>query len=249
MAKTNTDFAKPIIIAAAEVAKVVSARVLFAYADAVRDLPALRKIVQPPTKLIVVCRTPEDEQRARDISVTVMSVPPFDLTRMAQIKMATLIAFSQQLLKAGDVFVFLTGVVGRTIDTMVSMRVGDEYELFQSVGQPKLMEHIRRPVFRVCIGSHTRRHRYHDLLNFSLTQRPIMDLHVVEEAVEDPPAVEVLSDEDRGIDIGTYREGLRSITIDAVEVEHQIRSVKCKGQMGPFVLRHKREGNRARRLV
>lgn len=147
MAKTSTDFAKPIIIAAAEVAKVVSARALFAYADAVRDLPALRAIVQPPTKLIVVCRTPEDEQRARDISVTVMSVPPFDLTRMAQIKMATLIAFSQQLLKAGDVFVFLTGVVGRTIDTMVSMRVGDEYELFQSVGQPKLMEHIRRPVF------------------------------------------------------------------------------------------------------
>ncbi len=66
MAKADTDFAKPIINAAAEVAKVVSARVMFAYADAVRDLPALQEIVQPPTKLIVVCRTPEDEQRARE---------------------------------------------------------------------------------------------------------------------------------------------------------------------------------------
>jgi DNA integrity scanning protein DisA with diadenylate cyclase activity len=27
------------------------------------------------------------------------------------------------------------------------MRVGEEFELFQSVGQPKLIEHIRRPVF------------------------------------------------------------------------------------------------------
>jgi DNA integrity scanning protein DisA with diadenylate cyclase activity len=33
------------------------------------------------------------------------------------------------------------------MDTVVTMRVGEEYELFQSVGQPKLTEHIRRPVF------------------------------------------------------------------------------------------------------
>ena len=76
-----------------------------------------------------------------------MTVPAFDLTRMGQIKMATLLAFSQQLLKAGDIFVFLTGVSGRAIDTLVTMRVGEEYELFQSVGQPTLTEHIRRPVF------------------------------------------------------------------------------------------------------
>jgi DNA integrity scanning protein DisA with diadenylate cyclase activity len=66
---------------------------------------------------------------------------------MDQIKMATLLAFSQGLLKGGDAFVFLVGVTGRGVDTMVVMRVGDEYELFQSVGQPKLTEHIRRPVF------------------------------------------------------------------------------------------------------
>lgn len=76
-----------------------------------------------------------------------MNVPAFDLTRMGQIKMATLIAFSQGMLQAGDVFVFLTGVAGKHIDTVVTMRVGEEYELFQSVGQPRLTEHIRRPVF------------------------------------------------------------------------------------------------------
>ena len=147
MAKAEVDFVKPIIAAAAEVAKKVSAQVIFAYVDAVDDLPALAAAVKPPTKLILVCRDQEDEQRAGDLSVPAMTVPPFDLKRMDQIKMATLIAFSKQILKAGDVFVFLTGVVGHGIDTIVSMRVGEEYELFQSVGQPNLMEHIRRPVF------------------------------------------------------------------------------------------------------
>ena len=147
LSKSETDFAGPIIDAAAEVAKAVSARVLFAYVDAVGDLAALQSAVKSPTKLILVCRNAEEEQLARELSVHAMSVPAFDLTRMGQIKMATLIAFSQQLLKAGDVFVFLTGVTGRAVDTLVAMRVGEEFELFHSVGQPQLTEHIRRPVF------------------------------------------------------------------------------------------------------
>ncbi len=147
MAVTDADFAAPIVTAAAEVAHAVSARVLFAYVNAVDDLANLQAAVKPPTKLIVVCRDPDEEQRARELSIAYLSVPAFDLSRMGQIKMATLIAFSQQLLKAGDVFVFLSGVVGHGIDTLVTMRVGEEYELFQSVGQPQLTEHIRRPVF------------------------------------------------------------------------------------------------------
>ncbi len=147
MSKAEIDFAGPIIAAAAQVAKAVSARALFAYASALEELGTLRAAVKPPTKLILVCRDKQDVQRAKEISADAMIVPSFDLTRMGQIKMATLIAFSQGLLRAGDVFVFLSGVAGRSIDTFVAMRVGEEYELFQSVGQPKLTEHIRRPVF------------------------------------------------------------------------------------------------------
>ena len=147
MPKGDADFAAAMLSAAAEVAHSVSARAVFAYADAVEDVAALRKVIRAPTELILVCRDPSDESRAEQSGAASLSVPPFDLTRMGQIKMATLIAFSQQLLTAGDVFVFLAGVAGHGIDTLVTMRVGDEYELFQSVGQPKLTEHIRRPVF------------------------------------------------------------------------------------------------------
>ncbi len=147
MSKKELSFSGSIVTAAAQVAKTVPAQTLFAYAGAVDDLHALKDAIKPPTQLILVCRDAQEEQRVLDLPGTPMRVPAFTLTRMGQIKMATLIAFTQQILKPKDVFVFLAGASGRTIDTLVTMRVGDEYELFQSVGQPNLTEHIRRPVF------------------------------------------------------------------------------------------------------
>lgn len=148
MMSSDASFTAPIVRAAVDVARSVSARVLFAYVNAVDDLPALQAALKKSTKLVLVCRDSQDEQRAKQALAEVLTVPAFDLTRMGQIKMATLLAFSQRILKAGDVFVFLTGVIGHEIDTLVTMRVGDEYELFQSVGQPKLTEHIRPIVFQ-----------------------------------------------------------------------------------------------------
>ncbi len=148
MAKIELDFAGPIVKAAVDVAKAASARVLFVYVSAVEDIAALQKAVKPPTKLILVCRDEQEELRAKDISADILTVPAFNLTRMGQIKMATLMAFSQRILKAGDVFVFLAGVVGHSIDTLVTMRVGEEYELVQSVDQPTLTERIKPAVFQ-----------------------------------------------------------------------------------------------------
>ena len=148
MAKNDVDFAGPIVKAAIDVAKASSARVLFVYTSTVEDLVALQKAVKPPTKLILVCRDEQEALRAKDVSADILTVPAFNLTRMGQIKMATLMAFSQRLLKAGDVFVFLAGVIGHGIDTLVTMRVGAEYELFQSVDQPSLTERIKPAVFQ-----------------------------------------------------------------------------------------------------
>ena len=77
----------------------------------------------------------------------ILTVPKFNLTRMDQIKMAMLLAFSQRLLAPDDSFIFLTGIIGEPLDTIVVMTVGQEYEMFRSVDQPKLTEHIRRVVF------------------------------------------------------------------------------------------------------
>lgn len=148
MAKEEPGFAEPIINAAADVARTVAADAVFAYLCALDDSAAFLARIEAPTKAILICRNPEEEEQARKLSAEFITVPAFNLTRMAQIKMATLIAFSQQVLKAGDKFVFLSGLAGQSIDTLVAMRVGKEFELFQSVGQPRLTEHIRRAVFQ-----------------------------------------------------------------------------------------------------
>jgi DNA integrity scanning protein DisA with diadenylate cyclase activity len=147
VAKSDGDFTRPIIGAASEVAKAVSARTFFAYVNAIEDLHGLVSAFQPPTQIVLICQNAEEEAIAASMNVQKLLVPAFDLTRMGQIKMATLLAFSQQLLRPGDVFVFVAGGTGHGVDTLVTMRVGDEFELFQTVGQPSLMEHIRRPVF------------------------------------------------------------------------------------------------------
>lgn len=147
MPKPDGDFTRPIVTAAAEVAKAVSARAFFVYVNALDDLQGLIAVLQPPTQAVLICQNPEEETIADSLKAEKLVVPAFELTRMGQIKMATLLAFSQQLLRPGDVFVFVAGGTGRGVDTLVTMRVGEEFELFQTVGQPSLMEHIRRPVF------------------------------------------------------------------------------------------------------
>lgn len=147
MAKQDGDFTRPIIAAAVDVAKAVSARAFFVYVSAIDDLASMLAMLQPPTQAVLICQDNAEAAVADSLKAQKLLVPAFDLTRMGQIKMATLLAFSQQLLKPGDVFVFLAGVTGRGVDTLVTMRVGEEFELFQTVGQPSLMEHIRRPVF------------------------------------------------------------------------------------------------------
>lgn len=147
MTKTDVDFSQPIIDAAVQVAKAVSAKAVLAYAGAIEDAEALRTALNNSTELVLVCRDAEELDDARQHAQKTLRVPSFELSRMDQIKMATLLAFSQGLVSGGDAFVFLVGVAGRGIDTIVTMRAGEEYELFQSVGQPRLTEHIRRPVF------------------------------------------------------------------------------------------------------
>jgi DNA integrity scanning protein DisA with diadenylate cyclase activity len=136
-----------VVEAAAQVAQTVSASALIAHVDAIPDVKQLVRVIKKPTQPIFLVRDAKDGLRLKGIKAKTLTVPSFSLTRMGQIKTATLLAFAQRMLAPGDVFVFLTGVYGKQVDTIVVMAVGQEYELFQSVDQPKLTEHIRRVVF------------------------------------------------------------------------------------------------------
>jgi DNA integrity scanning protein DisA with diadenylate cyclase activity len=145
---TADQIAASIIDSAARIAKTVSARALMVYLDAVPEIDKLGSAVKPPTKVIYIARDAKDVARAKERDVQFLQVPPFNLTRMGQVKMASILAFSQRLLEGDDVFVFVTGMIGHPVDSLLVMKVGQEYELLQTVDQPKLTEHVRRVVFQ-----------------------------------------------------------------------------------------------------
>ncbi len=147
-ADTNDLHSGAMIDAAVQVAKKVKAKAVLIYVDSLDDVGAVAEKVKKVTRLILVARDEKDELRGKEHTNKVLRVPDLDLTRLAQIKMATLIAFSQRLLSPGEEFVFLVGIKGQPLDTLVTMTVGKEFEIFQTVDQPKLTEHIKRVVFQ-----------------------------------------------------------------------------------------------------
>jgi len=142
------ELTRSMVGAATRVAKEVGATSLLIYVDAIARSEDVLKLIGKRTSLILVARNDQETELAQRFTTRILSVPPVSLTRMGQIKMATLIAFSQRMLNPGEVFVCLVGLVGRGIDTMVVMSVGEEYEMFRAADQPKITEHIRRAVFQ-----------------------------------------------------------------------------------------------------
>lgn len=136
------------IEAAVKVAADVGAKAIMVYVDSLQDIESITSKVKKKTELILVARDKKDVLRCQDHAAKILTVPNLDLTRIAQIKMAVLMAFSQRIVGPGDAFVFLVGIIGQQLDTMVTMTVGKEFEIFQSVDQPQLTEHIRRVVFQ-----------------------------------------------------------------------------------------------------
>jgi diadenylate cyclase len=125
----------------------MSARVLFTFLDAIPDPAVLKSLQVDGTEMILVVREKSKRKLAESLGFRFINIPPVALTRMGQIKTAVIIAFSQRLLDTGDMVVFVAGPVGGSLDTMMVIRVGEEWEMFHTTNQPRLTEHIKRVVF------------------------------------------------------------------------------------------------------
>ena len=134
--------------AALDIARRSGSQSLLLYVDALDDYAVLDTFdYNSSLKIILVARSDEAHLSATQHSKHVVHMPSVTLTRIGQIKMAVMLSFSQRFLKQADSFVFVTGLSAGRLDTILVMEVGEEYEMFQSVDQPPLSEHIRRAVF------------------------------------------------------------------------------------------------------
>jgi DNA integrity scanning protein DisA with diadenylate cyclase activity len=144
--------ADSILAAASRVAEEVQADSIMLYIDGVSSLDRIGELAAGGRRLILLARGQEQADGIELDNAQVLVLPAVRLSRVDQLRMAILFAFSQRLLDAGETFVGLAGLAGEPIDSLMVMTVGREWEIFQSVDQPPITEHIRRAVFQRVIN-------------------------------------------------------------------------------------------------
>lgn len=132
------------------IAREVGARVILLYADVVEedeDLSALIRDVD--FRVILVSRRAEFCAPAGwDELCAVVRVPDIRMTRAGQIKIATLVASAEQLVRAGDRILCLTGIDrSGTLDTVMVLDLGSELEMFADTAAEPLPADVTPAVF------------------------------------------------------------------------------------------------------
>ncbi|UCB45571.1 MAG: diadenylate cyclase [Spirochaetota bacterium] len=115
-----------------EISKSIKAKALFLYVDICPDY-RLIKSAKEDFNIYLVARTEDMYKQVENLVDRVLLVPNIPLTRMGQIKVAVMMAISQNLLRTGDLVVCLSGVPNfGIVDTLVVMEVGKESEVITS---------------------------------------------------------------------------------------------------------------------
>ncbi len=134
------------------VARETNAHSVLLYADVIDEKDELAGLIADVDfRVILVSRRadfqiPVSDERKGLCSV--VRVPDFPMTRAGQIKIATLVAATESLLKAGERVVCLTGIDGSgAIDTIMVLDLGSELELFASTAAEPPPPDVKPAVF------------------------------------------------------------------------------------------------------
>lgn len=141
------ELTRAMIEAARSVAKDAGVRAVFLNADLVSD-PAQLKGVFGETEVVFFTRKRLRAPRLQGVADRIIHLPPVALNRVAQIKLAALLALSKGYLQLGDLILFLSGIqhLG-ALDTMMIMEVGEEFELFSLKEGGSFMTVVNPEVF------------------------------------------------------------------------------------------------------
>jgi len=118
-----------------DIAESCRASAVFVYADALQGGSA-EFAGDFQGRVYCVTSRPDDQGVQAPAHSRVLRVPNVPLTRAAQVKMAAFLALSRGLVRQGDTVVFLSGASGSgTLDTLMVLQLGREFEMFASVGE------------------------------------------------------------------------------------------------------------------
>jgi len=132
------------------IAREVGARVILLYADVVEDDHDLNDLIQDVDfRVILVSRRVGFQAPGGwgDLC-EIVRVPDIAMTRAGQIKVATLVAAAENLIRGGDRILCLTGIDGSgTIDTIIVLDMGTELEMFGDTAADPLPQGVTSAVF------------------------------------------------------------------------------------------------------
>ncbi len=132
------------------IAREVGARVIMLYADVVEDDRDLTDLIQDVDfRVILVSRRVEFHAPGGWGELcALVRVPDIAMTRAGQIKVATLVAAAENLIRVGDRILCLTGIHGSgTIDTIIVLDMGTELEMFGDTAADPLPAGVTPAVF------------------------------------------------------------------------------------------------------
>jgi DNA integrity scanning protein DisA with diadenylate cyclase activity len=132
------------------IAREVGARVVLLYADVVEDDQDLADLIQDVDFRVILVSRRTDFQAPGGWGelCAIVRVPDITMTRVGQIKVATLVATAESLIRVGDRVVCLTGIDGSgTIDTIIVLDMGSEIEMFAATAADPLPADVTPTVF------------------------------------------------------------------------------------------------------
>jgi len=139
---------------ACAIAKKTRSMGILLYADMIEDYTALAKIGQEKgVDLILAVKDQSLFQETASVFKKVLQIPDVPLGRMNQIKMAIIQALSKGLVRKGDRWVCLSGILKtKVLDNLVILELGKEFEIIASTDLPVISEIMRPEVFETILS-------------------------------------------------------------------------------------------------
>ena len=139
---------------ACAIAKKTRSMGILLYADMIEDYTALAKIGQEKgVDLILAVKDQSLFQETASVFKKVLQIPDVPLGRMNQIKMAIIQALSKGLVRKGDRWVCLSGILKtKVLDNLVILELGKEFEIISSTDLPVISEIVRPEVFETVLS-------------------------------------------------------------------------------------------------
>jgi diadenylate cyclase len=132
------------------IAREVGARVILLYADVIEEDQDLADLIQDVDFRVILVSRRSGFQAPPGWGelCAVVRVPDITMTRAGQIKVATLVASAERLIRIGDRILCLTGIDGSgAIDTIMVLDLGTEIELFADSAADPLPSDVTPAVF------------------------------------------------------------------------------------------------------